>query len=128
MAKELSRRADAFPSVTFDSEPGDAVVFDVRVWHGAFNGGCRIAGSVNYRIDPRTDAEIAACRLYFARSHRHVSERYGGVLSLYPEYFRTLTDPHHRRWVERLDELGVSTPPEASERPAEASASNEVAS
>jgi len=110
-AKDAARRADSFPAVVFESAPGDAVVFDVRVWHGAFNGACRIAGSVNYRIDPETDHEIAACQSYFARSHRHVGERYGAALALYPEYFRSLPDPQHRRWVSRLNELGVLDPP-----------------
>ena len=105
--KELCLLADGWPSVTFESRPGDAVVFDVRVWHGAFNGRRRIAGSVNYRIDPRTEPELAACRSYFARSHHHVAERYGGALTLYPDYFRSLPDPHQQNWVRRLGELGV---------------------
>jgi hypothetical protein len=100
--------------VVFDTRPGDAVVFDVRVWHGAFNGGCRVAGSINYRIDPATDREIEACRAYFARTHHHVGYRYGTGVKLYPEYWRSLSHPAHRHWVERMTELGVIDPRSAS--------------
>jgi hypothetical protein len=104
----------ACPSVVFDTRPGDAVVFDVRVWHAAFNGGCRLAGSVNYRIDPATDEEIAACRSYFARTHHHVNYRYGPAMKLYPAYWRSLAHPAHRKWVERMTELGVIDPARAA--------------
>jgi hypothetical protein len=100
----------ACPEVVFEARPGDAVVFDVRVWHAAFNGGCRLAGSVNYRIDPTTDDEIAACRSYFARSHHHMEYRYGSAMKLYPAYWRSLPHTAHQRWVERMTELGVIDP------------------
>jgi hypothetical protein len=104
----------ACPAVVFDTRPGDAVVFDVRVWHAALNGGCRLAGSVNYRIDPTTDRELAACRDYFARTHHHVNYRYGPALKLYPAYWRSLPRPAHQKWVLRMTELGVIDPAPAA--------------
>jgi hypothetical protein len=89
----------------FDSRPGDVVVFDVRVWHAAFGGRERMAGSVNYRIDPRTPAEITDLRGYFEKSREHCAARYGRPL--YPACWRSHPHPLRARWVARLGELGA---------------------
>lgn len=92
----------------FETEPGDAVLFDVRVRHGSFGGSRRLAGSVNFRIDPRTDREIEATREYFRRSHRHFHAWYEGAL--YPASWRGDDTRGRYRWAERLAQLGALDP------------------
>ena len=105
-------RPEELPAYAFESEPGDVLVFNLATWHSAFGGSThRRMGTICLMADPQTPKEKAAIRNVYKR---HVERHYMPVYSgqHWPEYWRSIDDPRHQRWVRRLDELGVlETPP-----------------
>ena len=103
---------DELPAYAFESEPGDVLVFNLAIWHSAFGGSShRRLGTVCLMADPKTEKERAAIRnVYRWHVETHYMPVYDG--QHWPEYWRSIDDPRHQRWVSRLDELGVlDTPP-----------------
>ncbi len=91
------------PSYTFESQPGDVLVFNVALWHAAFGGGNhRRQGVVVYYEDPDTPAATAAIQEQMRGNHRAFAQV---GRQMYGPYWRAIDDPHHQRWIRRLDEL-----------------------
>ena len=56
---------DQVPSTTLDSKPGDAIVFDLRLWHASWKGGVdRRMFSLQYFKNPKTSSEKAAMQAH----------------------------------------------------------------
>jgi hypothetical protein len=53
-----------WPGLVLRSEPGDVIVFDVRLWHSSLFGRDRLQWSVSYVGHPRTDPERESARSY----------------------------------------------------------------
>ena len=104
---------DAVPAHVCVSQPGDAVAFDLRLWHASWGGlaGRRMCTVVYYK-NPETPAEEEAARNRGASSRKT------------PAQFDQPDDPVHsphwmanhggsekrRRWLERLQQLGFIDP------------------
>jgi hypothetical protein len=91
------------PGTAIATRPGDAIVFDERLYHGSSNGGLRRQWRVDFVADlPGSDDDL---RKYFARQYSpgwdggYDVDRYPS----YGEHWRTLD----ARWNERLGELGA---------------------
>lgn len=105
------------PSYVCDSQPGDVVAFDLRLWHASWGGsaGRRMCTFVYYN-DPKDATEEAASRqraagfitmnAYFGRPHEPI---------YHPEWLANRSvSPLRQRWIERLGELGFLAMPEAA--------------
>ncbi len=101
-----SHRTEASaPEVALETEPGDVIAFDERLLHASMGGRDRRQWRVDFVPDPRTPDEEARVRAWYAR--QHPPDWDGGYdVDRYPSY-----GPHWlasaRRWVARLQELGV---------------------
>jgi hypothetical protein len=102
---------DAVPAQALESEPGDLVVFDLRLWHASCGGGVdrRMCTAVYYN-DPRTADEQ---RFLHAQSVANVEQ----VVEFFQPASRHLysrswlanpgRSPLRAAWIARLRELGV---------------------
>ncbi|MCY1055624.1 phytanoyl-CoA dioxygenase family protein [Nannocystis sp. SCPEA4] len=100
---EYIRRADELPGLALPSAPGDAIVFDERLYHASAGGQRRRQWRIDFVADaPDGDDEL---RRYFAGQHPPAWD--GGYdVDRFPSYgacWRAL-DP---RWDIRLEQLGV---------------------
>lgn len=92
-----------------DSQPGDAVLFDYRVWHGSWGGGTdRRMMSLQYMKIPKTQEEKRGTR---AEIDRILSNR-AKALTLdraYPQYWldNKPNNPDRARWIAQLREWGL---------------------
>jgi hypothetical protein len=88
-----------------DTEPGDLIVFDERLWHASSGGGERRQWRVDFVADPTTPAEEEQIRTYFAGMFPPGWD--GGYdVDRYPSYgahWCRSRDP----WVNRLRHLGA---------------------
>ena len=97
--------ADQLPAFVFESEPGDAVAFNVGLWHGSFGGAAgRRQGVVVYYEDPDTPAATEAVVSQMKGNHGNFSKH---GRPMYGEHWRSIQEPRHQRWLRRLDELDV---------------------
>jgi hypothetical protein len=91
------------PAVTLATRPGDAIVFDERLYHASSGGSTRRQWRVDFVADIADDVD--AIRRYYAS--QYVPGWDGGYdVDLYPSYgttWRTL-NPH---WNERLADVGA---------------------
>jgi len=108
------------PAFVLDSDPGDVVVFDTRLWHGSSGGSAdRRMSTVVYYANPASPEAVAA----FQRQGELIIEslRLAGAAQhwLYPASW--LAQPQmsltRRRWIERLTEIGFLTTPGLIEPP-----------
>jgi hypothetical protein len=100
---------DEVPAYVFASAPGDVIVFNVGLWHGSFGGGNhRRQGVVVFYEDPRTPPATAAVVETMKGNHDYYAQR---GHCMYTEFWRSVDDPRHKRWIKRLDELGVLETP-----------------
>jgi hypothetical protein len=69
-----------WPGLTLHSEPGDVIIFDVRLWHASLFGRDRLQWSVSYVRHPNTEAERDSARSYIlsylSDGHVYDSEAY----------------------------------------------------
>ena len=107
---EFGVTADEVPAQVFETQPGDIVVFNIGLWHGAFRGNNhRRQGVIVYYEDPQTPAATTQVQ----QAMQGNQKMYAGLgHKMYGEHWRSVDDPRHQRWLRRLDELGVlETPP-----------------
>ena len=91
------------PSYTFESQPGDVLVFNVALWHAAFGGdNCRRQGVVVYYEDPDTREAETAIQ---AQMRGNLSVFAQAGRPMYGPYWRSIDDARHQRWIRRLAEL-----------------------
>ena len=88
-----------------ETDPGDMIVFDERLWHASSGGAERRQWRVDFVADPSTPAEEDQIRSYFAGIFQPGWD--GGYdVDRYPSYgahWRASAKP----WVERLRDLGA---------------------
>lgn len=58
---------DDEPGVPMESEPGDLLALDERLWHASAGTGARTQWRIDFLAEPRDDAELALARGYVAR-------------------------------------------------------------
>ncbi len=105
-------RPDELPAFVFDSRPGDVLAFNVATWHAAFGGGKhRRMATLVYYEDPENPEATAAVQQVMRGNHS-IYAKLGR--QMYPEYYRSNSDPRHQRWVRRLAELGLLETPALS--------------
>jgi hypothetical protein len=107
---EFGVKPDEAPAHVFESQPGDVLVFNVGLWHGAFGGGDhRRQGVLVYYEDPQTPAATEQVEI----AMRGNQKMYAGMgRRMYGEHWRSIDNPRHQRWLRRLDDLEVlETPP-----------------
>ena len=91
------------PSYTFESQPGDVIVFNVAIWHAAFGGdNCRRQGVVVYYEDPDTPEATAAIQEQMRSNHTKIAQT---GRPMYGPYWRSIENVRHQRWIRRLAEL-----------------------
>ena len=104
-------RPDQVPAFVFESQPGDVLAFNVAVWHAAFGGNRhRRMGTVVFYEDPVTAAATAAIQEQMVGNHSVFSK---SGKKMYPDYWRLIDSPRHRRYVERMRELNILETPAA---------------
>ena len=108
-AREESRLDLAeVPAFVCESEPGDVVGFDLRLWHASLGGGTdRRMCTLVYYNNPKTDEEDQVTRKQ-ARSNAGTSTKFGRPPEpIHPPHW--LANPHknpkRQRWINRMKEL-----------------------
>jgi len=105
-------RADELPAFTFESTPGDVLVFDQRLWHASFGGSNhRRMGIVDFHDDPQTPEEVDEFQKRLRGHYKGFADRWAGH-EHYPAYWRSVGGQRHQRWVRRLAELGLLDTPQ----------------
>jgi len=88
-----------------ETEPGDVIVFDERLWHASAGGAERRQWRVDFIPDPVTPAEEAQIRGYFAGIFQPGWD--GGYdVDRYPTYGAHWS-ASRQPWMERLRDLGA---------------------
>ena len=102
-------RPDQVPAVVFESNPGDVLAFNVATWHAAFGGSRhRRMGTIVFYEDPANPAATAAIQDQMVGNHAAFSKT---GHKMYPDYWRMIDNPRHRRNVERMRELKILDSP-----------------
>jgi len=74
------REAELFPGMALDSQPGDVIFFDVKLWHASLSGRDRVQWSASYAATPRTEREETKVRdyitLFLSADHKYDTEQY----------------------------------------------------
>ncbi|APR79833.1 Hypothetical protein A7982_05180 [Minicystis rosea] len=115
---------DEVPSFVFESEPGDVLAFDLRLYHASCHGAPgRPGASLSYFNNPKTDAQLAALREQDRLSRGHTRDLRGpsavaGGSSLFePSWLaNTAGNARRARCISRLRELGFFDPLELEDR------------
>ena len=110
-----SMPGESVPATALASEPGDAVAFDLRMWHGAFGGSDdRQMCTVVYYANPKNTEELEALR---NQGERNVL---AGIKSFKPKrqylYSKEWVSnprgsPARQYWIDRLTEVGYFDAP-----------------
>ena len=94
-------RPDELPAYVFESQPGDVLVFNVGLWHGAFEGGNhRRQGVVVYYEDPRTPEAAKEIKHQMQLNQQRFAEM---GHQMYGQSWRSVDNPRHQRWIRRLE-------------------------
>jgi hypothetical protein len=106
----------AVPFCTADSEPGDAVIFDVHTWHASRGGPNRLAWTVGYLVVP-DDCQGRRRRLLRYEADHHDQTGHGFDRHQYP-FWRdwialATSNPGRAVAVARLRQHGVPNVPGA---------------
>lgn len=108
----------AVPSYVCDSQPGDVVAFDLRLWHASWGGaaGRRMCTFVYYNnpADPVAEAAARKRAASFVTTNAYF-DRPGA--SIYPPAWleNRAGSPLRQRWLRRLGELGFLASPAAGQ-------------
>ena len=102
-------RVDEMPCAVLETEPGDVVAFDVRTWHGSWQGGsARRMLSMKYYKDPETPAEHASIQSWASEvlASRELDRT---LVRAYPERWlaNEAGSAVRERWIGRLREWGL---------------------
>ena len=102
-------RVDEMPCAVLETEPGDVVAFDVRTWHGSWQGGsARRMLSMKYYKDPETLAEHAAIQSWASEvlASRKLDRT---LVRAYPERWlaNEAGSAVREGWIGRLREWGL---------------------
>jgi hypothetical protein len=100
------------PAVVLESQPGDAVVFDVRLWHGSCGGSNdRRMGTFVYYAAPRDEAEREEFRL-MSDEHTRILKSCGFRKHLYSAAYHadTARSALRAHWIQQLRDLGYAFP------------------
>ena len=106
------------PCTVIDTEPGDVIAFDIRIWHASYGGGNdRRSCNLDYFKNPQTPKEIEEMLDLGARHARSV-KTYGTKGQFkYPKTW--LDNPHNspirKRWIDRFYEMGYFDQPNVGE-------------
>ena len=106
---DLNMSIENVPSHICDSEPGDIVAFDLRLWHSSYGGSSdRHMCTCVYYNNPRTREEIESTRFQGANMSKTTAQYHRPNDPLIdPTWFsNTEGNPKRKRWLERLYELG----------------------
>jgi hypothetical protein len=78
---ELQRHREvaalALPHVVLNTNPGDVVIFSMRLWHASFGGGVRQFAMASYWPVPSTEPERELFRTEFARIRIKLLKHFG---------------------------------------------------
>jgi hypothetical protein len=93
------------PSYVCEVKTGDVVVFNLAIWHAAFNGTARRQAQLVYYEDPGTSELEAQARTQFEAADRRMKEF--GLPGWFSEAWQSVPDERHQRWVSRVRQLGL---------------------
>lgn len=106
---------DELPAYVFETNSGDVLAFDAPIWHGAFHGGSRrrMCEIVFYE-EPASERARAGVLEQMELNHRMFARgraTYAGH-QMYPEFWRSVENETHQRWIRWMRAHGVlDTPP-----------------
>lgn len=107
--KQAAPRIEDAPAFVFDSQPGDVLAFDARLWHASLGGSRdRWMCTMFYAANPRTPEEEAAVR-ELARGQRGVSASFEHPDEPYyhPSWLANPAGSARRAyWISRLKAYG----------------------
>ncbi|MDP6042230.1 MAG: phytanoyl-CoA dioxygenase family protein [Candidatus Latescibacteria bacterium] len=96
------------PAFVCESEPGDVVAFDLRLWHASLGGGIdRPMCTLVYYNNPKTEEEDRVTREQ-AKSNADTSVKFGRPPEpIHTQYWLSNPNknPRRQRWIERMREL-----------------------
>lgn len=100
-----------FPCYVCATNPGDMIVFDLRLWHASWGGGRRSLVSSDFHGYPASVEEQQA-EVMFRDLHRGSMQTYRSPQPQYgPEWLRNIGGSVRRaRWITTLDEFGYLQP------------------
>ena len=64
-------------------------------------------GTVDYCEDPVTPQLAVAFQKALGGHYEGYLKKWGSAIQHYPQYWRSVDNPRHQRWVRRLPELGL---------------------
>lgn len=93
------------------TEPGDMIIFDLRLWHASWKGGNRRLVSSDFHAYPMSVEELNA-ELMFRDMHRSSMQTFKSPQPQYaPEWLRNIQGNVRRaRWINILNDLGYLRP------------------
>jgi hypothetical protein len=97
------------PAYVCESQPGDVVAFDLRLWHGSCGGAAdRRMCTVVFYNNPKTPEEEEATRRQAAANPDFAKIFGRPVEPLYHPHWLSNSEgsPLRQRWIDRLNELG----------------------
>ena len=97
------------PAYVCKSEPGDAVAFDLRLWHGSSGGsGDRRMSTVVYYHNPKTPEQEEATRTHATKNFENLERFNRPDDPLFdPDWVANpQRSPRRQRWIDRMRELG----------------------
>lgn len=98
------------PSFPLESDPGDVIMFDMRLWHAAFGGynGRRMM-ALNYSEYPASQEQIDICVANYNGVMTSIKEgyQYSRPERLFGDAFLYSDNPRFRAMTSRLVELGL---------------------
>jgi len=97
------------PSYVCESQPGDVVAFDLRLWHASWGGsaGQRMCTFVYYNnpADPVAEAASRKRAAGFVTMNAHFGRPDEPIY--HPAWLENRSgSPLRQRWIQRLDQLG----------------------
>ncbi len=109
LAKFGVRPEDA-PAFVFNSQPGDVLVFNLACWHASFGGSDhRRMGVIVYYEDPQNPVAEDLIKNQLLRN-RETALKYGQP-GYFSDYWLSIKNPRHQRWVQRLEQMGLLATP-----------------
>ncbi len=102
------------PGYPVETNPGDVILFDEKIFHASKGGSNRRQWRVDFTIDPKTPEEHAAVTRYYQSIFQDAARKSYNA-EKYPSYsahWKSSTQP----FIDRLAQLGVYQMAEASEQ------------
>ena len=98
---------DQVPSYNSATNPGDMIVFNLKIWHSSWGGGTNRRNiTINYSKYPETRKEIESLKKLAIQS-KQTMERLNFPMPQFTNYWESLIkNGPNKEWIDNLDKFG----------------------